>query len=120
MGRMTWVDIFKALPKRQPKGDPRNIERVLAFTKLCNEAKKRGDDMEGIFKKCGFCGKEWRDLFELAEDRDAFYRGVTEYEGKVVFFFDHTTCKSTLGITSADVDKWLKLNNEIYNKSPMT
>ncbi|MBA7496735.1 hypothetical protein ES702_07344 [subsurface metagenome] len=75
--------------------------------------------MEKCFKKCGYCGKEWKDIFELVEDRDCFYRGVTEYEGNVVFFFDHKTCKSTLGIASADVGRWFKFNNELYDKRPM-
>lgn len=119
MGKKSLMDVFKSLPERQPKGDPRNIERVLAFAKACTDREKEGDDVDEIFKKCGFCGKEWRDLIELTEDRDCFYRGFTEYEGNVVFFFDHTSCKSTLGITSADIGKWFKFNNEVYNKRPM-
>jgi len=72
--------------------------------------------MEKIFKTCGFCGEQWRDFFEFSEDKYVFYRGFTEYEGSVVFFFDHFPCKTSMGISSKDMDVFFKANNELYKK----
>ena len=72
--------------------------------------------MEKIFKTCGFCGEQWKDLFEFSEDKFVFYRGFTEYEGIVIFFFDHFSCKTSMGISAKDMDVWFKAKNELHKK----
>lgn len=82
--------------------------------------KNGGDGVENCFKKCGFCEKEWRDFYEFLEDRDVFYRGLTEYEGLVVFFFDHKVCKTSMGVTAKQLGGFFQYMNSVYNKKPMS
>lgn len=117
--KKSWMDIFKGLPKREKKGDPRNIERVAEFMRLCNENKNGGDGVEKYFKMCGFCNKKWKGLYGFLEDRDVFYRGFTEFEGIVVFFFDHRDCKTSMGVTAKQLGGYFQYMNNLYDKRPV-
>jgi hypothetical protein len=75
--------------------------------------------MDKYFKKCGFCGKEWKELYEFLEDRDVIYQGLTEYEGIVVFFFIHRDCKTSLGLTAKQLGEHFKFIDEVYDKRPI-
>lgn len=116
MGFLSILDIMKRLPRRYQVGDPRSVERVVTFIKLCNESRKEVIKMVEIFKKCSYCGKEWYSLREFVIDEEVWYLGKTEHVDKVLFFFNHKPCKTTISLGAGGLDKYFEITNILYGK----
>lgn len=68
------------------------------------------------FKMCPCCKVRWSSYSEFKSDPEVFYIGLTGSEGIVLFFFIHAACRTTMTVSSNDLDKHFNWINRIFKK----
>lgn len=76
-----------------------------------------GLNPETGFKRCS-CGKTWTSIDDLVNDPEMYYVGVSVLGSKTLFLFTHSSCHSTISVSTELLGAhFLRANVEMEKKS---